>query len=275
MRVFSDCCFSCLSLGTCDAHIFISSHDRSSTLCSASTHVHRSTTCCLVGRIVPFLRSSPSPKGPQLFWVWPPPSISGGVGVVVVMVVVVVVGLDSPKPPCARPPDAGLPPDRPPRPPPPDRPKFRVFFFPSPAPIFVLSLSLGVFSLNFGGVFEGRGPQTCTFRLSGCRVKPRRLWGRTVFDERSEKGNKQVIFATQGPRGERALLGGGREGTPHRLGIAGREGRGGGGGRREAANHIEPWTGLKVLRSVDDTKPIIRHSFLDEFCRGTCCCFSS
>ena len=54
VRVFSDCCFSCLSLGTCDAHIFISSHDRSSTLCSAYTHVHRSTTCCLVGRIVPF-----------------------------------------------------------------------------------------------------------------------------------------------------------------------------------------------------------------------------
>ena len=38
--------------------------------------------------------------------------------------------------------------------------------------------SLGVFSLNFGGVFEGRDPQLCTFGLSGCRVKPRRLWGR-------------------------------------------------------------------------------------------------
>ena len=35
VRVFSDCCFSCLSLGACDAHIFTSSHDRSSTLCSA------------------------------------------------------------------------------------------------------------------------------------------------------------------------------------------------------------------------------------------------
>ena len=39
---------------SCDVHIFISSHDRSSTLCSAYTHVHRSTICCLVGRIVPF-----------------------------------------------------------------------------------------------------------------------------------------------------------------------------------------------------------------------------
>ena len=34
--------------------------------------------------------------------------------------------------------------------------------------------SLGVFSLNFGGVFEGRDPQMCTFGLSGCRVEPRR-----------------------------------------------------------------------------------------------------
>ena len=30
----------------------------------------------------------------------------------------------------------------------------------------------GVFSSNFGGVFEGRNPQICTFGLSGCRVKP-------------------------------------------------------------------------------------------------------
>ena len=51
------------------------------------------------------------------------------------------------------------------------------FFSLSPAPIFALfvSLSLGVLSLNFGGVFEGRDPQMCTFGLSGCRVKPRRV----------------------------------------------------------------------------------------------------
>ena len=73
--------------------------------------------------------SAPSPplslSGPHLFWVWPPPSISGGVCVVVVVVFVVVVGLDSPGAPCARPPDAG---------PPSLRPKFRSLFFPSPAP---------------------------------------------------------------------------------------------------------------------------------------------
>ena len=65
VRVFSDCCFSCLSLGTCDAHIFISSHDRSSTLCSTYTHVHRSTTCCLVGRIVPL--NTPPLRGERGF----------------------------------------------------------------------------------------------------------------------------------------------------------------------------------------------------------------
>ena len=48
-------------------------------------------------------------------------------------------------------------------------------FFPSPATVFILfSLSCWSFSLNFGGVFEDRDPQMCTFGLSGCRVKPRR-----------------------------------------------------------------------------------------------------
>ena len=44
-------------------------------------------------------------------------------------------------------------------------------------PIFALFVSLGVFSLNFGGFCEDRGPQMCTFGLSGCRVEPRRLLG--------------------------------------------------------------------------------------------------
>ena len=43
-----------------------------------------------------------------------------------------------------------------------DRPKFRPFFFPSRRKFLSLSLSLGVFSLNFGGVFEGRDPHMCT-----------------------------------------------------------------------------------------------------------------
>ena len=46
-----------------------------------------------------------------------------------------------------------FPPDRPP----PDRLKFRSFFFPPPATVFILfSLSCWSFSLNFGGVFEDR-----------------------------------------------------------------------------------------------------------------------
>ena len=40
-----------------------------------------------------------------------------------------------------------------------------------------LLVSLGVFLLNFGGVCESGDPQLCTFGLSGCRVKPLRLWG--------------------------------------------------------------------------------------------------
>ena len=44
---------------------------------------------------------------------------------------------------------------------------FAFFFFTSTAAKFVLFLpSLGVFSLNFGGVFKGRDPQMCTFGLS-------------------------------------------------------------------------------------------------------------
>ena len=39
---------------------------------------------------------------------------------------------------------------------------------------FFLLLSGGVFSWNFGGVFEGRRVQMCTFGLSGCCVEPRR-----------------------------------------------------------------------------------------------------
>ena len=47
-------------------------------------------------------------------------------------------------------------------------------FLPFPATVSFFLLSLEVFSWNFGGVFEDRDPQMCTFGLSGCRVKPRR-----------------------------------------------------------------------------------------------------
>ena len=43
---------------------------------------------------------------------------------------------------------------------------FALFFFPPPATISFFFLSIGVLSLNFVGVFEGRGPEMCTFGLS-------------------------------------------------------------------------------------------------------------
>ena len=68
-------------------------------------------------------------------------------------------------PPCdapARDPSPALPP--------PDRPKFRSFFpLPPPFSLF-LSLSLGVFSWNFGWCLKRRSPSMCMFGLSGCRV---------------------------------------------------------------------------------------------------------
>ena len=76
----------------------------------------------------------------------------------------------SPGPPSPGPPSPGPPPDSPP----PDRPKFRAFFSISRHNVLSFFPLLGVFTWNFGGVFEGRGPQMCTFGLSGCRVKHQR-----------------------------------------------------------------------------------------------------
>ena len=42
-------------------------------------------------------------------------------------------------------------------------PKFCAFFALSRSIFALFCLSLGVFSLNFGGVLEGRDPQMCTF----------------------------------------------------------------------------------------------------------------
>ena len=61
-----------------------------------------------------------------------------------------------------------------PDPPPPDRPKFRAFSLSSRHNFHSFLPLFWSFSLNFGGVFEDRDPQMCTFGLSGCRVKPRR-----------------------------------------------------------------------------------------------------
>ena len=55
-----------------------------------------------------------------------------------------------------------------------DRPKFRSLFSLSRRKFLSFFSRWVVFSLNSGGVFEGRNPKMCTFGLSGCRVKPRR-----------------------------------------------------------------------------------------------------
>ena len=71
-----------------------------------------------------------------------------------------------------------------------DRPKCRSFFSLSRRTIRSFLSSLGVFSLNFGGVFEGRDPQMCTFGLSGCCVKPQRLRGRRGFTRQPENSKR-------------------------------------------------------------------------------------
>ena len=108
------------------------------------------------------------------------------------MVVVVVVGLDSPGPPCARPPDAGPPPlRRACRPPDPLRRTAQNFalFFSSPAPISFFLPSLGGLLVEFW-CFEDRDPQSPRLELSGCRVKPGRLWG----SPRTPGNKKREIF---------------------------------------------------------------------------------
>ena len=60
-------------------------------------------------------------------------------------------------PPSAGPPSSG-------------QPKISLFFFlPLPHHFCSFCLSLDVFSLNFGGVFEGRNPKMCTFGVLGRR----------------------------------------------------------------------------------------------------------
>ena len=72
-------------------------------------------------------------------------------------------GPPSAGPPSAGPPRRTAPPDRPP----PDRPKFRSFFSLSRHSFHSFSLSCWSFSLNFGGVFEDRDAQMCTFGVLG------------------------------------------------------------------------------------------------------------
>ena len=92
----------------------------------------------------------------------------------------------SPRPPASDPfsgtPSAGYPAAPAPNPPPADRPKFRSSFFLLPPKISLFLLSLGVSSLNFGGVFEGPGPPKCTCAaLKNTEIQAQRVSGSPPF----------------------------------------------------------------------------------------------
>ena len=81
------------------------------------------------------------------------------------------------------------------RPPSPGPPKISRFFSLSRRKIRFFLPSLGVFSWNFGGVFEGWETKMCTFRFSGCRVKPRRFRGRRGFTRQPENSKRAHLSA--------------------------------------------------------------------------------
>ena len=90
-------------------------------------------------------------------------------------------------------------------------------FFPSPA-----------FSWNFGGVLKRRGPEMCTFGLSGCRVKPRQgpgLQDTTKIQRKDPQERKKELKIVAGEGKKSEILGGPAEGRSGGRGS-------GGGGRR-------------------------------------------
>ena len=80
-------------------------------------------------------------------------------------------------------------------------PKFHAFLSLSHHIYLSIFPLLGVFSLNLGGVFEGGDPEKCKFRLLGCRVKPRRLWGRQGFARQPQNsfGSDGRLWPILGP----------------------------------------------------------------------------
>ena len=99
-----------------------------------------------------------------------------GFGIVVVVVVVVVAGLDFPGPPSlAKSPSTGHPSTWP--------PKISLFFFPFPPPFRSFCVSLGVFSLNFGGVLKA-GTLKCARLGSRVVVSDRAAGARTRQPEK-------------------------------------------------------------------------------------------
>ena len=102
-------------------------------------------------------------------------------------------------------------------------PTFRAFFSLSRHNFLSFLLSLGVFSWNFGGVFERRDPQMCTFGLSDCRVKTRRLGVRGSTHENLEHRNTTKI-PREDPKKRKKIVAGEGEKKSEILGGPG-EGR--------------------------------------------------
>ena len=71
---------------------------------------------------------------------------------------------------------------------------FALFFSVSRHQFRSFSLSLCVFSLNFG-FCDDRDPQMCTYGLSGCGVEPRRLRGRRGFTQQPENSKRAHLTA--------------------------------------------------------------------------------
>ena len=64
---------------------------------------------------------------------------------------------------------------------------------PTPSPQFSFFLpSLGSLLVVFWWCLKRKDPQMCTFGLSGCRVKPRQLWGRRGFTRQAESPNVHI-----------------------------------------------------------------------------------
>ena len=76
-----------------------------------------------------------------------------------------------------------------------DRPKFRSFFPSPPQFSFFSSLSWGSFC-GILVVFKRRGAQMCTLGLSGCCVKPQRLWGRQGLHTTSRELQTRTFAGT-------------------------------------------------------------------------------
>ena len=77
----------------------------------------------------------------------------------------------------------------------PGPPKISLFFFPLPPQNSFFSSLSGCLLVDFWLCDEDRDPQMCTFGLSGCRVKPRRLRGRRGFTRQPEISNRAHLSA--------------------------------------------------------------------------------